>query len=310
MIRGVLRPVSRAVIHSRRRGVLRALAAIAGLSGLAGCAPMAAALGGLAIPRHGHHLEHGLAYGDEARQRLDVYRPAAATPAATLPAKLPAKVIVYFYGGSWRSGERGYYRFVGEAFASRGFVVVVPDYRLYPDVRFPAFVEDGAQAVRWVYDHIAGFGGCGRRVFLMGHSAGAHTAALLAVDGRYLAAAGVPAAAIRGLIGLAGPYAIDPAQYRLTRAVFAGSADRRTAQPTALVTPTAPPALLLHGARDRLVSPANSEAFAAALRAHGGCAESVILADAGHIDLVLALGHPFRRQGGIRDRIAAFIDRL
>ncbi len=219
MIRGVLRPVSRAVIHSRRRGVLRALAAIAGLSGLAGCAPMAAALGGLVIPRHGHHVERGLAYGDEARQRLDVYRPAAATPAATLP----AKVIVYFYGGSWRSGERGYYRFVGEAFASRGFVVVVPDYRLYPDVRFPAFVEDGAQAVRWVYDHIAGFGGCGQRVFLMGHSAGAHTAAL---------------------------------------------------------------------------------------RAHGGCAESVILADAGHIDLVLALGHPFRRQGGIRDRIAAFIDRL
>lgn len=267
---------------------------------------MAAALGGLVIPRHGHHVERGLAYGDDPRQRLDVYRPAAATHAATLP----AKVIVYFYGGSWRSGERGYYRFVGEAFASRGFVVVVPDYRLYPDVRFPAFVEDGAQAVRWVYDHIAGFGGDGQRVFLMGHSAGAHTAALLAVDGRYLASAGVPAAAIRGLIGLAGPYAIDPDQYRLTRAVFAGSADRRTAQPTALVTPTAPPALLLHGADDRLVSSANSEAFAEALRAHGGCAESVILADAGHIDLVLALGHPFRRQGGIRDRIAAFIDRL
>jgi acetyl esterase/lipase len=272
--------------------------ALAGVLVLAGCAP-AASLGGLMIPTTGHRLEAGITYGDDPRQRLDVYRPDGVTE--------PVAVVVFLYGGSWRSGERGYYRFIGEALTSRGFVVVVPDYRLYPQVRFPAFVEDGAQGVRWVHGNIARFGGDPGRIFLMGHSAGAHIAALLAVERRYLEAVQVPPTAIRGLIGLAGPYALDPSAYRFTRKVFAGIEDPRIVQPAALVSGDEPPVLLLHGLDDRLVPADNSRAFAANLAAHGRSAESLEYAETGHIDLVLALGHPFRRPGGIRDRIAAFI---
>lgn len=287
-------------LGSRRR-LLRLMSGLAGLAALAGCAPAAATLGGLFIPRDGLRVDQGLAYGPEARHRLDVYRPEAI--------EASAKVVIFFYGGSWRSGERGYYHFVGEALASSGVIVVVPDYRVYPEARFPAFVEDAARAVRWVADNIAGFGGDERRLFLMGHSAGAHIAALLVVDPAFLAAAGVPADAIAGLIGLAGPYAFDPTAYRSTRAVFAGLADVRRAQPAALVAAAGPPVLLLHGLDDRVVRPDNSRALAAGLRAQGGVVEVVEYAETGHIDLVVALGHPFRRPGGIRDRIADFIDR-
>lgn len=292
-----------ATVMPARRRLLRGAAMLAGAMLAAGCAP-AAGLGGLMIPRDGYRREAGLAYGDAPRQRLDVYRPDVSGADAVAA---PAPVVVYLYGGSWRSGERGYYHFIGEALTSRGFVAVVPDYRLYPEVRFPAFVEDGARAVQWVRAHIAGFGGDPGRIFLMGHSAGAHIAALLAVDRGYLDSVAVPHAAIRGLIGLAGPYAIDPGAYRFTRKVFAGIEDARTVQPAALVSGDEPPALLLHGLDDRVVPPDNSRAFAQRLQAHGRPAESVEYADTGHIDLVLALGHPFRRPGGIRDRIAAFI---
>lgn len=287
-----------------RRWLIRSLGACAGsagLAGLAGCTSAAATLGGVLIPRSGYRVYDGFAYGDDARQRLDVYRPDGLAA--------PGKVVVFFYGGSWRSGARGAYRFVGEALASRGFVVVIPDYRLYPQVRFPAFVEDGARAVGWAHERIGAFGGDGTRIFVMGHSAGAHIAALLAIDRRYLRADGVPAAGIAGLIGLAGPYAFDPLAYDISRDVFAGADDPAATRPLALVSGDEPPALLLHGADDRVVLPVNSQALAASLRAHGGETEWIAYPDTGHIDLIVALASPFRRRGGVRDRIASFIDR-
>jgi acetyl esterase/lipase len=103
------------------------------------------------VPSCSYTCTRDIAYGDQPRQKLDVYRPKHAA--------VPAAVVVFFYGGDWQTGGKGDYSFAAEALTSRGFVAVLPDYRLYPVVRFPAFVKDGASAVRWVRDNISGFGG-------------------------------------------------------------------------------------------------------------------------------------------------------
>ena len=151
---------------------------VAAISALAACTPLV--LVNVTIPEDGFVAETGLRYGPEERQALDVYLPKDRAG--------PSPVVVFFYGGAWRRGERGDHLFAAEALTSQGYVAVVPDYRLYPEVRFPAFVEDGAKALRWVRDHAADFGGDPDRLYLMGHSAGAHIAALLTLDERYLAA--------------------------------------------------------------------------------------------------------------------------
>ncbi|HMB94824.1 MAG TPA: alpha/beta hydrolase, partial [Tepidisphaeraceae bacterium] len=157
------------------------------------------------IPCWGYSRTSDLKYGELPRQKLDVYRPRG-KPAA-------APVVIFFYGGDWQSGNKSDYRFVADAFTSRGFVAVLPDYRLYPQVTFPSFVEDAALAVRWTHDNAANFGGDPRRIYLMGHSAGAHIAALLTLDEHYLKNVGLDRSAIRATAGLSGPYDFVPAPY-------------------------------------------------------------------------------------------------
>ncbi len=256
-------------------------------------------LNAIFVSREGYRIERGLAYGADRRQVLDVYVPDGAAR--------PARVVVFFYGGAWRSGSRGYYRFLGQALTSRGFVVVIPDYRVAPEVRFPAFVEDGARAVGWVHKTIAHYGGNSDDIWLMGHSAGAHIAALLVTDNRYLGAAGVPKASIRGFVGLAGPYAIDPLKYPITRAAFAGLTTPEAAQPMTYVDGDEPPMLLLHGADDDTVWPVNSHAFADRVNAAGGRAEVIDVPDTGHIGILLSLSEAFRGSGGVFDDIVGFL---
>src|SRR5579871_3858015 len=142
-----------------------------------------------------------LHYGPDGRQTLDIYAPRSARN---------RPVVIFWYGGSWTQGSKSDYRFVGALLAARGFVAVIPDYRLYPASTFPGFEEDGARAVAWVNRHVEEFGGDPRRVVLMGHSAGAHTAAFLAYNRNFLREAGADPASIVGLVGLSGPYVLVP----------------------------------------------------------------------------------------------------
>ncbi|MBI3635091.1 MAG: alpha/beta hydrolase, partial [Candidatus Rokubacteria bacterium] len=229
---------------------------------------------------------------------VDVYRPGA--PAG------PAPIVVFFYGGFWKSGSRAEYRFAGYALASRGFVAVVPDYRLYPDVEFPAFVEDAAAAVRWVQAHAAQLGGDPSRIYLMGHSAGAHIAALLTLDERYLRTAGVPANAVRGTIGLAGIYDFLPLADSI-RPVFGPTERWPDSQPIRFVDGTEPPMLLLHGTGDRVVSAGNSDRLAMRIRERGGRVESVVYPDASHARLVLALLPFWQHSPPVLEAVASFI---
>jgi acetyl esterase/lipase len=230
-------------------------------------------------------LTQSIAYAERSRHRLDVCRPRGAAA---------APVIIFFYGGAWQSGYKELYRYVAKALARRGYVAVVPDYRIYPEVCYPDFLEDGAQVVRWVKDNIARFGGDPDKLFLKGHSAGAHIAAMLSIDARWLGKVGLdPRRDIAGLIGIAGPYDLMPLRDEKLKVIF-GGVNRPETQPIFHVAPGAPPALLMTGGRDRLVEPGNSVRLAARLVAAGNTATVLTYRRIGHFIIIAAVA-PFLR---------------
>ena len=241
-----------------------------------------------------------LPYGDGSRQRLDVYAPpdAAARP-----------VVIFWYGGSWTAGRKADYRFVGAALAERGYVAVIPDYRLHPVVAFPAFVDDGARAVAWVQRRIERYGGDPRRIVLAGHSAGAHTASYLALHQDALRAAGADPSCIRGLVALAGPHALEP-DSALLHAIFAAPYEPADWQPVRFVDGTDPPALLVHGAADETVDVRHTEALRDALRGAGVQVEAEIYPGATHVDLVADFAVLAPSRAPVVERAAHFIDRV
>lgn len=251
------------------------------------------------VPRWGYQRHADIAYGTDPRQRLDVYVPD--TPAPGHP------VVVFFYGGSWQEGSKDGYRFVGQALASRGITAVLPDYRLYPQVRFPSFVEDSAAAVAWVHAHISDYDGAACHLFVAGHSAGAYNAAMLATDGRYLAADGLSVADLSGFIGMSGPYDFLPIKDPTLQAIFAPRARWPRTQPIHFVSGDEPPMLLLHGAADQTVFPKNSKNLAAAVNASGGNAKVKIYPGVNHVMLVAPLAATLRFKGDELDQIADFV---
>jgi len=238
------------------------------------------------VSHRGYRCTKDIAFGPNARQKLDVYLPTA------VPTN--GKVVVFFYGGSWRVGSKTDYQFVAQALTSRGFIAVLPDYRLYPQVTFPAFIEDGAAAVRWTRDHISKYGGDTNQIYLMGHSAGSHTAALLTLDGHYLQAVGLDRSVIRATAGLSGPY--DFPSLPENRAVFGREANDPTIdpqiEPITFVDGKAPPMLLVHGLRDTIVDPTNSASLAMRIHRAGGEVKHITYPNRGHGGVVIALAWP------------------
>jgi acetyl esterase/lipase len=243
----------------------------------------------------------GVAYASGARRTLDIYAPE--------PRGAPAPVIVFFYGGNWQTGEKSIYRFVGAALAARGFVVIIPDYRVYPEVRFPGFVEDGARAVRWAHDHAAEFDGDPGQMVLMGHSAGAHIAAMLTYDRQWLAAVGLdPNRDLKGLVGLAGPYDFLPLRDATLKIIF-GPEDRLAAtQPINFVEPGAPPAFLAAGRDDNTVDPGNVTRLARRIGEKGDSATAKFYDGIGHRILIGAFAPPLRLFAPVLRDTVAFID--
>ena len=279
--------------HAGQGGIGRRALGGMGLLLAAGCSP-ARVLNDLAPQRL---VARDIAYGDGPRRTLDVYAP---DPALTTA---PPPVVVFLYGGGWKDGSKAMYRFVGGALAQRGAVVVIPDYRLYPQVRYPDFLQDCAAAVRWACDNSASLaaqpsgeraGHAGGPVFLMGHSAGAYNAAMLALDARWLGAEGLrPREALRGLIGLAGPYDFLPLHTAELASIF-GGADRVDTQPITYAGVVGPPAFLAAGSADTTVMPANTLRLAARIRVAGGFAEERIYPGVNHVEIIGAMATPLR----------------
>lgn len=265
----------------------------AGLAGLlSGCSP--AKLLNATVSTSGYGRESDIPYGPDGRQKLDFYRPD--TPRAD------GKTVIFFYGGSWDSGSKSDYLFVAQALASNGYAVVIPDYRLYPEVRFPAFVEDGAQVVRWTADRVGP-----DKIFVMGHSAGAEIASLLAANTTYLQAAGVDRLKLRGLIGLSGPYDFLPLKSPRLIEIF-GGANNAASQAITFAKAPLPPALLIHGTADTTVYPRNSQNLAAAWRAAGAPVELKLYPDVGHIDVVAAFSGLLGGRAPSRADVLAWLD--
>lgn len=248
----------------------------------------------------GYQLTQGVAYGADPRQKLDVYRPNQPLP--------DTPVVVFFYGGTWNSGERGDYRYVAQALAARGLLVVVADYRLYPQVRYPSFLEDGADAVAWTYRNIARYGGDVRRLFVMGHSSGGYNAAMLALDPQWLGKAGVPANALRGWIGLAGPYDFLPIENPEAKPVFFFPDSPPQSQPINQSLAGTPPALLIAATHDTTVDPVrNSEGLARRLRAAGVPVQERYYRHLDHRTLIASFAWPLRWLAPVVDEVERFV---
>lgn len=271
---------------TRRRRRLAALAALAALALAVGTLVACTPLRTLSeLSDDGPYLRVAdLSYGADERQRLDLYLPDPAADGAPL--------VVFFYGGAWRRGEKEDYEFVAAALAGSGLAVAVPDYRLWPEVTYPAFVEDGAAALAWLSANAPDHDLDGRPVYLMGHSAGAHTAALLALEPAFRRRAGAAPMDIAGLVGLSGPYdflPLDEGSY--LQEVFPPAA-REDSQPIRYVSGDDPPALLIHGLDDALVEPGNSERLAEALADAGVEVTLRLYEDRGHAAVAAALAPP------------------
>jgi acetyl esterase/lipase len=268
-------------------------ALMAGLA-MSACVPLLNAT----VPRAGYTIKADLAYGTDPRQKLDLYLPEGL--------KGPAPVILFFYGGSWQNGSKDYYRAFGQAFASQGIVVAVADYRLYPQVKYPAFLADGAAAFRFVHDHVAAEGGDPNRVFLAGHSAGAYIAVMLDSDLSYLKAAGADPAWVRGVIGIAGPYDFLPLTDPALIDVF-GGADVRATQPIDHIDGKRAPMLLAHGTADETVGIGNSRRMAKKLKSFGNAVEVKEYQGVGHVGIILSLLSMFGDRTTLRDDIVRFV---
>ncbi|MBO0904024.1 alpha/beta hydrolase [Jiella sonneratiae] len=266
---------------------------------MAGCA---AALNAV-TPAGDYRLVSNLSYAPGPRRVLDLYLPKTMNPATP--------VVVFVHGGSWDSGSKDIYPFVGQSLASAGFAVAIPNYRLYPETRFPGFVEDAAKAVAAV-ERLAADGREGiprgrHPLFLMGHSAGAEIAALLATDGRFLRDAGTSVQRLSGFVGLSGPYDFLPLKEERYKKIFP-AALRQASQPVNFVSGDEPPTLLLTGAADTTVDPKNTASLGAKLRAAGVPVTTTVYPGIGHIgtiasfSTVLPLG-----DGRIRDEVIGFL---
>jgi len=252
------------------------------------------------VSHEGYQKLDSLAYGDLPRQQLDVYLPDKLEPGAP--------VVVFYYGGSWRGGERANYRFVGQALASRGIITVIPDYRVYPEVRYPDFLRDSAKALAWTLAHQSEWQDQPGPLFAMGHSAGAYNAAMLALDPRWLKQQQLSPEILSGWIGLAGPYDFLPILNPDVQPVFYHPDTPVDSQPLVHVSAKSPPALLLAGSEDDLVDPQrNTRQLAQALRDQGVPVESEVLDDLGHIKILLTLAAPFQSWAPVVEQVVCFV---
>jgi acetyl esterase/lipase len=247
----------------------QALAGIAAVA-VAGCSRVEFVAANLPAAFGAYARHTDIAYGSDPQQRLDVYVPDKAPAAAKT-------MVVFWYGGRWTSGDKSAYRFV--------------------------------RAALWATMHAGDYGVDPGRVYLMGHSAGAHMAVLAVLDTRYFKATGHPVPPIAGVIGLSGPYDFLPLLDADVQDIFGPPANYPDSQPINFVRSDAPPMLLVHGMQDDTVWPKNSRNLATALSARGVPVDLKLYPRCGHADPVAALSLPARGRAPTLVDLAAFVSR-
>jgi acetyl esterase/lipase len=245
-------------------------------------------------------VAHDISYGEALRRKLDIYDNAQA-------GSYPKPVLVFFYGGGWHGGDKDHYGFAARAYAEKGFLVILPDYHLVPDVHYPAFVEDSAAAIAWAWRNAARFGGDPNRIVTAGHSAGAYNAIMPALDRKWLTAEGLPDNVIKAAAGLAGPYDFYPFTKPNSINAMGRYPKPLETQPIRFVRADAPPLWLGHGTVDTSVRVYNSRNMAAAMKAAGATAVLREYPGSSHNDLIMAVSRPFRTRLPVLEESSAFL---
>lgn len=255
------------------------------------------------IAKKNIQIKNNIAYGSLVRQTLDHYQ--------TKTGSTQKPILIFYYGGGWKSGEKSIYYAIGAELASKGFDVIIPDYRLFPEVKFPKFVDDAALAYNWVWQNFAK--GQDRPIILIGHSAGAHIASLMAYDQSYLKKfnqASSPKFKPAGFIGFAGPYAFNPVTWPTTKDIFSTIKDEDLARPVAFANSKSPPTLLFHGEKDTVVKRWNMETLSKVLKENKVDVEANLLPEISHIDIMLNIGLPLKQQKNILEKMMNFIKKV
>jgi acetyl esterase/lipase len=267
---------------------------------LAGCQGAFFGTMNLRQPSGGVVAHRNITYDAASALELDVYSP---------PHADHAPVVVYFYGGSWMSGKRQWFRWMGEALAAQGVVAIVADVRLWPRTRLDGFLHDGAEAVRWARDHAGEFGGDPSHLFVMGHSSGGQIAAMLAMDRQWLAAVGMKPRDLAGFIGVAGTYDFIPFDEPEFYDMFGHTPEEEArSQPINFVDGDEPPALLLQGEKDTIVYPSEAVSLEGRYAQQGEPVELKLYPQLGHEKLLLAFG-PLKNRAPVLADTMAFIHR-
>jgi acetyl esterase/lipase len=281
--------------------LFRIVLATVGLLMLIGCSPLTVL--NAVVPSSTQTVSNGVQYGLGSRQHLDIYQPNQEAPAGGFP------VVVFFYGGSWNDGERASYKFVGQALAAHGILTFIADYRLYPEVRYPDFLSDCAVAVSFAFKQASKYKGNPKRVFVMGHSAGAYNASMLAFDERWLSSVGHSTKELAGFVGIAGPYDFFPMTNRNTQPVFFHPNYPAGSQPIQYVSASAPRTFLGAAKEDSLVDPnRNSIALSERLKAAGANITLRLYDRVSHVTVIAALAWPLRWLAPVLEDVVSFIN--
>lgn len=261
------------------KGRMNLLSAVTKVFGLFGEGRSPAALLNVGVPCTGYRVQRDIVYGPHPRHRMDLYAPQEGDKRDRR-----SPTVLFFYGGAFRAGRKSEYRFVGGALTKAGLTVAIPDYRIYPEARFPNFLQDGAMAAAKVLQLNVAPGG----LFLMGHSAGAYIAAMLGANESYLRACGLVPSSIGGVIALSGRYHDSALQDAIAEAIFCGPARDET-RPASFLDGHCPPYFLAAGARESQTVLASKKILAARLRLTGNNVEEQTYPGIGHAGIIAAL---------------------
>lgn len=238
-------------------------------------------------------------YGKDPAQKLQMFVPQGRK--GSLP------IVMFVHGGSWASGDPYDYRFIARTLCAQGYAVVLAGYRLYPQAKYPAMLEDGAAALRWVHDNAAKYRGDPARLALIGHSAGAYNVVMLSLDPQWLKAEGLETSVIRGTVALAGPFDFLPFDSPATINSFGDAPDPSMTQPVNFARKDAPPLLLVTGDADTRVKPRNSKALARRMAEAGAPTEPVLLEGVSHEMIIMMFARPFTRDTRALDAVLPFL---
>ena len=297
---------------ARRRNIVRA--AVLALGGVALATQSAQALSPLAIVNGitssgGVGVSKDILYGDEPSQDLDVYYPKPLAQAMKTQSAITNiyPMVVFVHGGSWESGSKEQYAFVGQSLAQAGYVTAVINYRKAPDHVYPDYVKDAAQAIAWSINNAVSLHADPARLAVMGHSAGAFNAVAAVANEDFLAPYGVKPTDIATVVGIAGPYSYDFRKFSSASA-FGANATPDQVMPDRQIKGAQPPYLLLTAEKDQMVHATNTTKMTQALQAAGVSVKTSEIKGASHATSIGAMAPPLRWINDVRAQVVTYLD--